>query len=132
MAVKLRMKRMGNTHRPYYRIVSVDERKKRDGRVIEQLGTYDPMAPDEARQVKADLQRCAYWLSVGAQPSETVASLLKRQGLTPVPGTNVEAQDVLKELAATAEPAPAEAAAAAPASEPEPEPEPRTSEPAAG
>lgn len=102
MAVKLRMKRMGNTHRPYYRIVSVDERKKRDGKVIEQLGTYDPLQSDEQKQVKADLPRCAYWLSVGAQPSETVASLLKRQGLNPTPGTAVEAQAGLKELAAAA------------------------------
>lgn len=93
MAVKLRMKRMGNTHRPFYRVVSVDQRKQRDGLVIEQLGTYDPMTADETKQAKLDLPRCAYWLSVGAQPSETVASLLKRAGLNPAPGTPVESQD---------------------------------------
>jgi small subunit ribosomal protein S16 len=109
MAVKLRMKRMGNTHRPFYRVVSVDQRKKRDGRVIEQLGTYDPLMADEGGQVKLDLARCAYWISVGAQPSETVASLLKRQGLKPEPGTPVDAQDAAK--LTPAEPAAAEAAA---------------------
>jgi len=108
MAVKLRMKRMGNTHRPFYRVVSVDQRKQRDGLVIEQLGTYDPLVSDESKQAKLDLPRCAYWLSVGAQPSETVASLLKRAGLNATPGTPVEAQDAAK--LAPAEPASASAA----------------------
>jgi small subunit ribosomal protein S16 len=87
MAVKLRMKRLGNTHRPFYRIVSVDGRKKRDGRVIEELGTFDPREPDETRQAKIKLDRAAYWLSVGAQPSQTVAMLLRRHGMTAQPGT---------------------------------------------
>jgi len=93
MAVKLRMKRLGNTHRPFYRIVSVDERLKRDGRVIEELGTFNPLEKNEAAQVDLNLDRAAYWLSVGAQPSETVASLLKKKGLNPTPGTRAEAQE---------------------------------------
>ena len=94
MAVKLRLKRHGNTHRPHYRIVAVDHRAKRDGRVIEQIGTYNPMEPDHDKQAKVQPERVAYWLSVGAQPSETVASLLKRSGLDPRPGTPAERQQV--------------------------------------
>lgn len=100
MAVKLRMKRLGNTHRPFYRIVSVDERKKRDGRVIEELGTFNPLESDETRQVTIKLDRAVYWLSVGAQPSDTVATLLKRHGLKAQPGTKVEDQPTDLEAAA--------------------------------
>lgn len=96
MAVKLRMKRMGNTHRPFYRIVSVDERRKRDGRVIEELGTYNPVDLDTERQIDMNVERVAYWLSVGAQPSQTVAHLIKRKGLNAASGTKVDAQEALK------------------------------------
>jgi len=92
MAVKLRLKRMGSTHRPVYRLTAVDGRKKRDGRVIEELGQYNPLTKDEAKQVAFDLDRCAYWLSVGAQPSETVAALLHKSGLTAKSGTKTEQQ----------------------------------------
>ncbi len=92
MAVKLRMKRMGNTHRPFYRVVSIDSRKARDGKFLEELGTYNPLEADESKQVELKLDRCAYWLSVGAQPSDTVATLLKRQGIDPTPGKKVEDQ----------------------------------------
>lgn len=94
MAVRLRMKRMGNTHRPFYRVVSVDQRRARDGRVIEELGTFNPLIEDESRQIELKLDRVAYWLSVGAQPSDTVASLLKRQGLDPTPGKKAEEQSL--------------------------------------
>lgn len=90
--VKLRLKRMGNTHRPFYRIGVVDERKKRDGALIEELGHFDPLQKDEDKQVTVKTERAAYWLSVGAQPSDTVATLLKRSGLNPKPGTKVEDQ----------------------------------------
>ncbi len=90
--VKLRLKRMGNTHRPFYRIGVVDERKKRDGALIEELGYYNPLERDEAKQVSLKNERAAYWLSVGAQPSETVATILKRAGLNPKPGTKVADQ----------------------------------------
>ncbi len=94
MAVRLRMKRLGNTHRPFYRLTAVDGRKKRDGRVIEELGTYNPVDKDESKQVNLKLDRCAYWLSVGAQPSRTVASLLRKSGLNPTAGTAVSAQSL--------------------------------------
>lgn len=92
MAVKIRLKRLGNRNRPFYRLAAVDERSKRDGAVIEELGTYNPVDKVEDRQVKLKLDRCAYWLSVGAQPSETVASILRKAGLNAKPGTKVEAQ----------------------------------------
>ncbi|MBL8878644.1 MAG: 30S ribosomal protein S16 [Phycisphaerales bacterium] len=81
MAVVLRMKRFGRTHRPVYRLGASDSRKPRDGRVLEELGQYDPMNKDAAAQVKLNVERIQYWLSVGAQPSETVGNLLKQQGI---------------------------------------------------
>lgn len=80
--VKLRLKRFGRTHRPFYRLNAVDQRAKRDGRSIEELGTFDPLHKDEASQVNFNAERVKYWLSVGAQPSETVRSLIKRAGIT--------------------------------------------------
>jgi len=81
MAVKLRLKRMGRTNHPFYRLNAIDSRSARDGRVIEQLGTYDPRNKDQTKQFAAKLDRCRYWLDVGAIPSETVSSLLKKNGL---------------------------------------------------
>ena len=92
MAVKLRLRRMGNRHRPMYRLTAVDGRKKRDGRVIEELGSYDPQFRNGAGRVKFDLERCKYWISVGAQPSDTGASLLKRHGVVPHAGTKLDDQ----------------------------------------
>lgn len=79
--VRIRMKRMGRPHRPFYRINAVDARVKRDGKVIENLGWYDPMAEDKARQVGLNAERVKYWLSKGAQPSETLMDLLSKQNL---------------------------------------------------
>lgn len=81
MAVKLRLKRVGRTHRPFYRLNAIDSRSPRDGRVIEQLGYYDPISKDSAKQFEADLDRCRHWLDKGAIPSETVSSLLKKSGV---------------------------------------------------
>lgn len=81
MAVKLRLKRMGRTNHPFFRLNAIDSRSPRDGRVIEQLGTYDPRNKDQAKQFAANIERCRYWLDVGAIPSETVSSLLKKNGL---------------------------------------------------
>ena len=81
MAVKLRFNRMGRSHRAFFRLSAVDSRSPRDGRVIEQLGSYDPCEKDKDKQFKADLERCKYWLDNGAIPSETVSSLLKKNGL---------------------------------------------------
>ena len=81
MSVKLRLKRMGRTNRAYFRLSAIDSRKARDGRVIEELGHYDPIEKDKAKQFVAKLDRCKYWLDQGAVPSETVSSLLKKSGL---------------------------------------------------
>ncbi len=78
VAVRLRLKRMGRRHRPYYRVTAVDGRKPRDGRVIEELGSYDPLLADESKQITLNRERIDYWISVGAQPSETVAGLIRR------------------------------------------------------
>lgn len=80
MAVKLRLKRMGRTNHAFYRLNAIDSRSPRDGRVIEELGHYDPLQKDQAKQIVVNLDRCRHWLDVGAVPSETVSSLLKRQG----------------------------------------------------
>jgi small subunit ribosomal protein S16 len=79
MAVKLRLKRMGRTNLAFYRLNAMDSRSPRDGRVIEELGYYDPQA--KGTQFVAKLDRCKHWLDQGAIPSETVSSLLKKNGL---------------------------------------------------
>ena len=94
MAVALRLSRFGNRNSPFYRVNAIDHHKRRDGRVIEYIGHYDPRNRNESRQVELKLDRCAYWLSVGAQPSRTVASLMKRKGLNPTPGTKVADQNL--------------------------------------
>lgn len=76
--VKLRLARFGAKKRPFYRIVAMDSQGKRDGRYIEQLGTYDPMQDPPA--VKLDVERIQYWLSVGAQPTEAVERFVKKIG----------------------------------------------------
>ncbi|HEX8342628.1 MAG TPA: 30S ribosomal protein S16 [Tepidisphaeraceae bacterium] len=81
MAVKLRFNRMGRSHHAFFRLNAVDARSPRDGRVIEHLGFYDPVNKDPAKQFQVDLDRAKYWLDVGAIPSETVSSLLKKNGL---------------------------------------------------
>ncbi len=77
--VVLRLKRMGRAHRPFYRLGAMDKRNPRDGRVIEELGWFDPVAAGE--QIKFDIERVKHWLSVGAQPSETVRDLLRKVGV---------------------------------------------------
>ncbi|MGH7176494.1 MAG: 30S ribosomal protein S16, partial [Tepidisphaeraceae bacterium] len=81
MSVKLRFKRMGRSHRSIFRLNAIDSRSPRDGRVIEELGFYDPANKDATKQFTAKLDRCKHWLDVGAIPSETVSSLLKKSGL---------------------------------------------------
>jgi small subunit ribosomal protein S16 len=78
VAVKIRLKRMGKIRTPYYRVVVVDSRKKRDGRVIEQIGKYHPKEEPSFIEVTSD--RAQYWLGVGAQPSEAVEAILKITG----------------------------------------------------
>src|ERR1700749_868052 len=81
MSVKLRLKRRGRTNSAFFRLNAIDSRTPRDGRVIEELGYYDPRNKDQAKQFVAKLDRCKPWLDVGAVPSETVSSLLKKAGL---------------------------------------------------
>ncbi len=78
MAVKIRMKRFGRTHRPFYRICVMDAQKPRNGKAIEEVGHYDPMIPDKSKRVTINMERVDYWISVGAQPSENVATLIKK------------------------------------------------------
>ena len=78
--VKIRLRRMGAKKQPSYRIVVADARAKRDGRFIEIVGHYDPLT--EPATVKINEERARYWLNVGAQPTETVAGLLKRAGIS--------------------------------------------------
>ena len=73
MAVRIRMKMMGRKHRHYFRIVAIDSRQPRDGRVLEELGTYDPMVKNNDDRVTLKPDRIKYWMSVGALPSEKVA-----------------------------------------------------------
>ena len=80
MSVRIRMKRMGRTHRPFYRICAVDRRAPRDGRVLEELGTYDTSIADTDARAVLKTDRIDYWLGVGAQPSEKVAVLIKKYG----------------------------------------------------
>jgi small subunit ribosomal protein S16 len=82
--VKLRLKRAGRRHQPFYRIVAVDIKTRRDGDPIEELGHYNPLARDAAQQVVLNPERTAHWLNAGAQPSETVAKLLKKVGISKV------------------------------------------------
>lgn len=124
MSVKIRMKRMGRKHRSFFRICATDSRSPRDGKVLEELGTYDPLIPDTDARVTIDGERVAYWLSVGAQPSEKVKVFIKKYGKN---GTRVaEAQTAREKLSLPkpvppppvpvelpATPAPAEAVATA-------------------
>ena len=118
MSVKLRLKRMGRTNAAFYRLSAIDSRSPRDGRVIEELGYYNPREKEQAKQFVAKLDRCRAWLDKGAIPSETVSSLLKKSGVEhkqlklPRPGKPKAAA-----AAAPAAPAGAAPAGAAPAAE---------------
>ncbi len=76
MAVKIRLKREGSKGRPHFRVVVADGRAPKEGKIIEALGTYDPLA--EGNNCKIDVEKADAWISKGAQPSDTVRSLLKK------------------------------------------------------
>lgn len=80
MAVKIRLKKMGRKHRPFFRVCAMDCRSPRDGRVIEELGHYDPMVSDTDARAVLKGERIAYWLGVGAQPTPKVGVLIKKYG----------------------------------------------------
>lgn len=79
--VKIRLKRMGRRHRPCYRISAMEVRSPRDGRVLEELGSYDPMAKDEAKQVVCKADRVQFWLDKGAVVTDTLKGILKKNGI---------------------------------------------------
>ena len=87
--VVLRLKRFGRTHRPFYRICVMDKRAAVKGRAIEEIGWYDPIAPAE-KQFSVNVERAEHWLSVGAQPSQTARTLIKRAGGDPTSGKKLE------------------------------------------
>lgn len=118
MSVRIRLKKMGRTHRPFFRVCAMDQRSPRDGRVIEELGYYDPMCPETDARVQLKSDRVDHWLSVGAQPSEKVAILIKKYGTN---GTHLEAQkEALERLGKRKEYTPAPAAPPKPAAKEEP------------
>lgn len=78
MAVKIRMKRLGRKHRPFYRICVMDSRVPRGGKTIEELGSYDPMVRVKSDRVVLNMERVDYWIGVGAQPTEKVAVLIDK------------------------------------------------------
>ena len=128
MSVRIRMKKMGRRHRPFFRICAIDKRAPRDGKVIEELGHYDPMVKETDARAILKAERIDYWLGVGAQPSERVKVLIRKYGTA---GTHIQEQAAALErlslrpqapepvaipLPTTGEPAEEEAAAAEPSS----------------
>ncbi|HEX5105623.1 MAG TPA: 30S ribosomal protein S16 [Pirellulaceae bacterium] len=101
MAVRLRMKKLGRNKRPFFRICAMDSRAPRDGKVIEELGHYDPLVKDADARAILNGERIAYWLSVGAQPSENVQVLIKKYGKD---GTRLAEQQVALERIKTTRP----------------------------
>ena len=83
MSVRIRLKKMGRLHRPFFRVNACDIRAPRDGKVLECLGTYDPLEKDESKRVTIKRDRAVWWIDQGAQPTETVWSLLKKIGIHP-------------------------------------------------
>jgi small subunit ribosomal protein S16 len=146
VAVRIRLKRMGRRHRPFFRLCAMDKRTPRDGKVLEELGTYDPMIPDVDARALLDGERVNYWLSVGAQPSARAKVLIKKYGAG---GTHTQQQkESLERLTLPRElpdpgppasvakpPSPPESQAAEPqateSQAAEPAPEPQAAEPAA-
>ena len=131
--VKIRLRRFGKKNTPVYRVVVADKRSPRDGSIIEEIGTYDPLLKRNNFTLKLD--RVDYWLGVGAQPSDTVASFIRKARKGPVEEVDeepvveaVEAPAALEpvpepEVAVTEEPAAEEPAAEEPAAEEPPAPE---------
>jgi len=118
MPVRIRLARFGRKHLPFYRIFVADSRSPRDGKHIEVVGSYDPVpAKDGNKHVGLNIERVKYWLSVGAQPSDTVARILGRAGVIPAPPPKMSAMQGVsskerKEMEAAAAKAKKEVAAA--------------------
>jgi|SRR5207237_2114860 len=114
MAVSIRLRREGALNRPYYKVVVADSRSPRDGKFIEIIGTYDPKKPGHNSTIK--LERAEYWISKGAQPSDTVRSLIKKNKNPDAAAKKAAAAAKKTAAAPKAEPPPA------PATEPTPPP----------
>lgn len=89
MAVRIRLKKMGRRHRPFFRLCVMDARCPRDGRVLEEVGIYDPMVPETDARAILNGERISYWLGVGAQPTDKAAVLIKKYGAN---GTHLDEQ----------------------------------------
>src|SRR6476659_2403370 len=120
MAVRIRMKKLGRKHRPFFRMVAIDGRAPRDGKVIEELGLYDPLVKDTDARAILKGERIAYWMSVGALPSENCERLIKKYGKD---GTHLALQQAALEKIKTTRPQ-APAPYIPPPKPPEPEPAP--------
>lgn len=94
MAVRIRLKKMGRLHRPFFRVCAMDQRAPRDGRVIEELGTYDPMVPETDARVTLNCERVEYWLGVGAKPTHKAGVLIRKYGAN---GTHLDQQQAANE-----------------------------------
>ncbi len=124
MSVRIRMKRMGRKHRPFYRICIMDRQRARDGKAIEEVGFYDTSVADKSKRVSLNMERVDYWLSVGAQPSEKVNALIRKvkkgdwgTASAPPPMQAPKAPEPEPTPEAPAEEASAESAEAAPEAE---------------
>ncbi|MEM9366787.1 MAG: 30S ribosomal protein S16 [Planctomycetota bacterium] len=111
------MKKMGRTHRPFFRVCATDQRNPRDGRVIEELGYYDPMCPETDARAILKGDRIDYWLSVGAQPSDKMSVLIKKYGTE---GTHLDKQKEALERLGTRKNYTPPPPSAEPAAKPEP------------
>jgi len=120
VAVRIRMKKLGRKHRPFFRMVAIDGRAPRDGKVIEELGLYDPLVKDTDARAILKGERIAYWMSVGALPSENCERLIKKYGKD---GTHLALQQAALEKIKTTKPQ-APAPYVPPPKPPEPEPAP--------
>jgi small subunit ribosomal protein S16 len=118
VAVRIRLKKMGRKHRPFFRMVAIDARAPRDGKVIEELGHYDPLVKDTDARALLNGERIAYWMSVGALPSENCSVLIKKYGKD---GTHAGEQQAALERIKTTRPQ-APAPYVPPPKPPEPEP----------
>jgi len=98
LAVRIRMKVFGRRHRPFFRVCVTDARNPRDGRVLEEVGYYDPMVPETNARAVLNGERIDYWLGVGAQPSDKVAVLIKKYGTN---GTHLDEQKAAVERLAS-------------------------------
>jgi small subunit ribosomal protein S16 len=119
VAVRIRLKKLGRKHRPFFRMVAIDARAPRDGKIIEELGHYDPLVKDTDARALLNGERIAYWMSVGAIPSENCSVLIKKYGKD---GTHVVQQQAALERIKTTRPQ-APAPYIPPPKPPEPEPQ---------